>query len=149
MQAWIEGQRNEGVAQRVEEEAAAFQDAELDAQLGKERVLIDLLNEEDPEQFMAHYMRNLHVRCGLDWNEYKAAPPRSCAQRVMAKVREGLFRLLRPALEWLTFRQSVVNNRLTSLLMDEHKSRLETEARLRAEMHAIRNTLILHDEENR
>jgi len=140
-QTWIEGERDEGVTQRVIEEAAALRDVELDAQLDKERVLIDLLNEKDPEQFLDGYQRNLHVHCGLDWNEYRADPPRSCAQRLMAKVRSGLLRLLRPALEWLTFRQSAVNSQLTSLLIDERKSRLATEVRLQAEIDVLRNAL--------
>lgn len=141
VQTWIEGELDPGLAQRVGKGATALQDAELDAQLVKERVLIDLLNEEDPEQFMDRYLRNLHVHCGIDWNEYKADPPRSRAQRVMAKVRGGLLRLLRPSLEWLTFRQSAVNSQLTSLLIDERKSRFVTEVRLQAEIDALRSTL--------
>ena len=141
VQTWIEGERDEGVARQVEEAAVVLQDAELDAQLDQERVLIDLLNTDDQEQFMDQYQRNLHVRSGLDWNEYRANPGQSLSQRLVALMRGGLLRLLRPAMEWLTYRQSAVNSQLTSLLMDERKSRIATDRRLQEEMDALRIAL--------
>lgn len=141
VQTWMDGERDEGLAKRVSEEAAALQDTELEAQLGTEQGLIDLLSEEDSEQFIDRYQRNLHVHCGIDWNEYRVDPPQSCAQRLLAGVRGGLFRMLRPALEWLTFRQSAVNSQFTSLLMEERKSRLAGEERLKDEIRELRDAL--------
>ena len=141
VQTWIEGERDEGLAQRVAEGSAVLQDTELEAQLGKERVLIDLLSEEDSEQFIDRYQRSLHVRCGIDWNEYRADSPQSRTQRLLAGVRGGMLRMLRPALEWLTFRQSAVNSQFTFLLMDERLSRIAAEDRLKDEISELRHAL--------
>jgi len=145
VQIWIEGKLDQGLAQQIEETAATLDDADLYTQLDQERVLIDLLNADDQEQFMDQYQRNLHVRSGVDWNEYRATPGQSLSQRVVAFMRGGLLRLLRPAMEWLTYHQSAINSQLTSLLMDERKSRIETDRHLKKEIDALCTALKRHN----
>jgi hypothetical protein len=127
------------MAERVSAGADALQDAALEAQLAKERPVLELLDAEDGEQFIDDYQRALHVRAGVDWNQVRIDAPSSRAQRLKARLRGMLLNLLRPPLQWLTFRQSAVNSQLTSLLMDERRQRLAMEARLQAQIDALRS----------
>ena len=142
---WVEGECDVALAERVAAEADRLQDAALEAQLGEERPILELLDEEDAERFIDGYQRALHVRGGLDWNRYRADAPSSRAQKLKARARGVLMNLLRPPLSWLAFRQSSVNSQLTSLLMDERRSRLATEARLQAQIDSLRTALEPHD----
>jgi hypothetical protein len=142
---WIAGERDDAMAEQVSAGAAALRDATLEVQLAKERPVLELLNEEDGEQFIDGYQRALHVRAGVDWNQYRADVPLSRAQQLKARIRRMLLNVLRPPLQWLTFRQSAVNSQLTSLLMDERRQRLAMEARLQAQIDALRNDSSPHD----
>jgi len=141
MKAWIEGRQNEGLTDRIASGATALQDDRLESRLREEGALLELLDEEDGDAFAERYLRELHARNGIDWNEYCPEEPRRAMPRLLGQVRALLLKLLRPPLDWLVFRQSVLNRQFSARLIDERRERVQVEAELRAELVALRTEL--------
>jgi hypothetical protein len=141
MKAWIAGKQNEGLSDRIVSGVAALQDERLESCLREEGALLDLLDEEDGGAFAERYLRELHARNGIDWNEYCPEEPRRAMPRLLGQVRSLLLKLLRPPLDWMAFRQSALNRQFSGRLIDERRERLEVEAELRTELAALRTEL--------
>lgn len=141
MHARIEAERDAELTQRIAAAAAALQDGALEASLREEQPILDLLEEAEGDVFAERYLRELHARNGIDWNEYHPDVARGAAARWMAGGRALLIKLLRPALDWLAFRQSAVNRQVSARLIDERGERRRIESELRDEIAALRTAL--------
>ena len=141
MKAWIEGERDGELSDRIVAGAAALQEPGLAGCLHEEAALVELLDEQDGDAFAARYLGELHARDGIDWGDYRPDPARGAAARLVGRGRAILLKLLRPPLDWLVFRQSALNRQFSAQLIEERRARLQMETQLHAELAALREEL--------
>jgi hypothetical protein len=128
--------RTADLGAELEAAARRRRDLGLVSLLEQEKAILSLKSRGNSGEYLDRHIELLRSRHGVDAGRWRPAGGRGAGGRLLAAVRSMLWKVMRPSVDWLTFRQNAVNAQLgyeLEFLRDECRARAgELERRLSA-----------------
>lgn len=130
-----------GVA--IKQAAAMLTDADLEARISGESVILELCDAADESAYLARLLRIFGGRTQLSFSRMRRPAGGEWKARILEPVRRVLWSLMRYPHDWVAFQQSAINEQAMKTLALEVQLRVTEAAALRARVEALEKALAL------
>ena len=107
----------------IAEAAKSRTSSELDHLIHMEKDMLLLKAVEDEEGYLQHHNQLLQSRSGVDLDYLVMASSPGFVSRSVRMIRQFFWKVLRPVMDWIFFRQNAINVQIAAELEFEIKAR--------------------------